>query len=397
MTLPDYTSAGRVNALPNTVDGLGDRALAPEILQLIGEFLERFLQNVVRAVMGVFPGGDTAFNILSQWGEDLDNQIQTFITQFNQIGDIVTGLIVVPINDMVSDFNDWWQDLTTQVDNTADDLIATMQNLFNSWFGGSGAVGTPAEVAAAVASIKSTLSSGWTVEVISTSDTWDRPYDVERFIEFWAIAIGSGSGGGKGSGSGADGGDGGRWMALQIDPTTLDDHIEATIAAGGAGRTSGATTSPDNGGDSEFGTGRIDGVYVSSDMAITASIGSPVGFYAATDSRPGSGGDGGSGSDPGNDGGRTPLATSGSGGSGSGGGSGGAGSDGGDATLTGAVRAGGAGGGGGGGGNTNGGAAGHGGFPGGGGGGGGAAVSGPGGNGGDGGNGAIVLLYRLTP
>ncbi|MBB3752623.1 hypothetical protein FHT44_005135 [Mycolicibacterium sp. BK634] len=112
--LPNWVtdvSAGKVDRLPHiSVPGLNDRPLAPEIIRLATEFLEQFLRNVVRAVMGFFPGGDTAFNILSQWGEDLHDNIQGFITQLNQIGDIFNGLVVVPFNAAVAHVADWFQE-----------------------------------------------------------------------------------------------------------------------------------------------------------------------------------------------------------------------------------------------------------------------------------------------
>lgn len=263
---------------------------------------------------------------------------------------------------------------------------------YNAWYGsgGSGIVGNMTSV---VSSIKAATVDGWTVQVISSSGTWTRPTATNNILEFWAICIGGGSGGDKGYSSafgseGGYGGYGGKWMAKQITPSSIPSSLTCTVGAGTAGRTSAQGFAPDNGNPSAFGG------LCSSSEAITASIASPVGFYAATDSRPGQGGKGGNeagGTNPGFAGTSTPLAAGGSAGS-AGAGAGGAGAA---AVLTGTIRAGGGGGGGGGSGVGSGGAGGPGGWPGGGGGGGGAANPANAGNGGNGANGAIVLLYKL--
>lgn len=284
----------------------------------------------------------------------------------------------------------------------ADDALVlaagTNTAAYNAWYGSGGTGGT-ANMTAVINSIKSSVADGWTVEVINTSGTWTRPAATDRIIEFWAICVGSGGGGDKGQASlsGADGGDGGvpgRWMAKQITPSTIPGTVTCTVGAGGAGRTSRSGSAPDNGNPSSFGS------LCSSSEALAASIGSLVGFYAATDSRPGVGGKGGDeagGGKAGAAGASTPLAAGGGGGAAGGA----AGAPGAAATLTGASRAGGGGGGGGGGTNAPpyiGGKGGAGGRPGGGGGGGGAVWSvtpAAAGDGGDGGHGNIILLYRI--
>lgn len=284
----------------------------------------------------------------------------------------------------------------------ADDALvlgaATNTAAYDAWYG-SGGVGSAANMTAVINSIKASVANGWTVEVINTSGTWTRPTATANILEFWAICVGSGGGGDKGQASlsGAVGGDGGvpgRWMAKQITPADIGSTVTCTVGAGGAGRTSRIGSAPDNGNASSF------GALCSSSEALAASIGSLVGFYAATDSRPGVGGKGGDeagGGKAGAAGASTPLAAGGAGGA-AGGASGAPGAA---ATLTGASRAGGAGGGGGGGTNAPpylGGKGGAGGRPGGGGGGGGAVWSvtaTAAGDGGDGGHGNIILLYRI--
>lgn len=294
-------------------------------------------------------------------------------------------------------------DASDALENAGDALdLASGTNTaaYNAWYGSGGTGGT-ANMTAVINSIKSSVADGWTVEVINTSGTWTRPAPVDRIIEFWAICIGGGGGGDKGESkttgsSGGDGGIPGRWMAKQITPSSIGSTVSVTVGAGGAGRASHLGSPSDNGGASSFGS------LCSSSEALTASIGSLVGFYSASDSRPGVGGRGGDeagGAKAGTGGGSTPLASGGAAG-GVSGGQGASGGPGGNANLSGAIRAGGGGGGGGGASNTPlvGGVGGAGGRPGGGGGGGGAAWSfspTAGGNGGDGGHGNVVLLYRI--
>lgn len=271
---------------------------------------------------------------------------------------------------------------------------------FNAWYG-SGGTGGSANMAAVVNSIKAATVNGWKVEVISSNGTWTKSTATggADILEFWAICVGGGGGGDKGQANigGAVGGDGGipgRWMAKQIIPAGIPSTVSCTVGTGGAGRTSRLGYALENGNASLFGS------LCSSAEATTASIGSIVGFYAATDSRPGAGGKGGNNAPAGGDNGQgTPLAGGGAGGAAAGAGV--AGNTGYNATLTGVTRAGGGGGGGGGGSNSppyTGGKGGNGGIPGGGGGGGGGVLSvtpTAAGDGGDGGNGRIVLLYKL--
>lgn len=284
----------------------------------------------------------------------------------------------------------------------------TNKAIYNAFYG-SGAAGTSAEVSTTIAAIKQKIDGGWTIQTITANGTWTRPWgSADAPKEFWVIAVGSGSGGGKGqwaypgNAPGGVGGSGGRWYAKQLDAATVDSSVWCTIGAGGAGKTSGSVDSPANQSNSSFGS------YVNTADIQTASIAGMVGFYAATDSRPGDGGSGGLGqpsgtgvaSTAGGAGESTPLASGGPGGSAVQAASwyGVSGSAGANATLTGQYRAGGGGGGGGGAGSLqSAGAGGPGGFPGGGGGGGGGAygMGGPqGGKGGNGANGIVILLWK---
>lgn len=278
-------------------------------------------------------------------------------------------------------------------------VTSVINNSFNSWYG-AGGTGNPAQMSNVINSIKAAVGGSWTVEVWSTAGTWYRSNVAasnDSFLEFWAICIGGGEGGGCGlqqfaaGAAGGQGGSGGRFFAKQIDPTTLTATVSVGVGAGSSGRAYTSTVTSGN----NTATASSFGAYAASTDAVTASIGALVGYYAATDSRPGAGGNGSAGGSGtyGLSGGSTPLAPGGAGGAPASGGQTGY-----SAVLTGQTRAGGGGGGGGGGGSgAIGGNGANGGWPGGGGGGGGGSQGAGlhGGNGGNGANGAVVLLYKL--
>lgn len=276
----------------------------------------------------------------------------------------------------------------------------TNRGIFNGFFGGNSATGTDVEVTTTMAAIKSKLDGGWELETINASQTWYRStaWDAANPpSEFWVICCGSGSGGGKGQASlngsdGGKGGQGGRWLAKQVDAATVTPTVWASIAPASAGQAGGfGKDAPNNFGDTSFGS------YCATNSSITASIAGFVSYSSAADARGGRGGDGGDesgGPKVGFAGDASPIAAG-----GVGGGITQVGGVGGTANLLGDTRAGGGGGGGGGGagfGQVPG-KGGAGGWPGGGGGGGGAAWTAAGGDGGHGGNGAagaVILLWK---
>lgn len=278
--------------------------------------------------------------------------------------------------------------------------------IYNGFYG-SGGAGTSSQVQATVETIKSKLDGGWTVQTITGSGTWTRPWS-ETPREFWAICIGGGSGGQGGSTgtnssaayAGGTGGKGGGYVAQQINPVDIPSSLTITIGQGGAGgdgaqqqgraRTSGVT-----GGATTFGS-----LATSVTGFSAAAIGSLFGYYDASSSAPGNGGTGrnSDGTVAATAGGSTPLAAGGAIGTS---GTNGVASNGATASLTGQTHAGGGGGGGGipgTGYSTPLRTGGNGGYPGGGGGGGngkqGAFSNNYAGDGGAGANGAIVLLWR---
>ena len=349
-------------------------------------------------------------------------------TVINQILDILNGNIVTPINSLVQGVKDWFglnQNKTSALNSSGQldagnlvgeiakesvegltDLGANVtgiaKNIFDKWFGGTSAAGTPAEVAQTIEAIQQAVIGGWTVDVFTTNGTWTKPANL---IECWMIAI---NGGGKGMPGGmsqtnADivpgglGGSSGGYIGQQIDPASIPASVPITVGPG-------ASTNGADGGITSLGSlvsGSPDGSGIST-----------IAGFTPTTSTPGRGGNGGqatgSGGSRGQDGGATPLAAAGVGGNGiNSTGTAQAGTAGANASLSAPTKAGGGGGGGGGGagstsssGTRRGGDGGAGGYPGGGSGGGGSAVGGgtfatqtPG-QPGPAPNGAAIIIYK---
>lgn len=301
----------------------------------------------------------------------------------------------------------------------ASGVTDTSRAIYNGYYGG-GAAGTVAQVQETVAAIKTKLESGYTLETLTTTGTWTRPWTpggVDEPTEFWALCFGSGGGGGAGqyatSGTvaGGLGGEAGSYAAIQIDPADIGETVSYTVATGALG----ATT---NGGARTSGSQTSFGSFITT-LSGRAFISSLFGYYDADDSSPGAGGTGGKANTTATAataGGSTPLASGGAAGANAANPTvfdvstaGGTGST---ASLELTTRAGGGGGGGGGGGWTGGTAplqfshtasnGGNGGFPGGGAGGGGAMFNSRNlgspytvaGNGGNGAHGVIILLWK---
>lgn len=392
------------------------------------------LNNLLDGALGSSGStGTTPANVLSAFQSLFDSNgvkpakvpgFPELTTESGQIKDILSGLTVTPVNSQIGDIKTWFAGLTgkTQGLNSSgqldgskitgtiasvSDLSSTVTDgfagLFNGWFGGSSGSGTPSEVQATVEAIKAAIGGGYTIEVKTSSGTWTKPAGL---VEFHAGVVGGGGKGFNGQAGtststnyvGGNGGLGGGWTFMQIDPADLGSTVSYVVGAGQS------VTPGANGGNSSFGS------FVTSTPGV-GGMATVTGFVA-TSSLPGNGGKGGDSTatsgnagNAGADGESTPLAGGGTGGAGGGGtGTGGNGVTGSTAVLTGITRAGGGGGGGGGGvarsspNSATSGNGGNGGFPGGGGGGGGGRkhnnTGGTTGAGGNGGNGCVILVYK---
>lgn len=105
----------------NLVEGLVD--LASTVGQQVQDFTD-FL-----AELWANPGA-----VIEQIGQDLVDGLQGALgdlnTMWNQLGDIVQGLIVTPITDGVARFQEWWGSITQGVQQTVDDAAEAADDLW---------------------------------------------------------------------------------------------------------------------------------------------------------------------------------------------------------------------------------------------------------------------------
>jgi len=118
-------------------------------------------------------------------------------------------------------------------------------NIYNGWFGGSSATGTPGEVATTVAAIKTAVLDGFTITIFPASNhAWPIPAGITQIT---GVVIGGGGRGtagataGTGSAAGGIGGSSGGYLSAELDITgltpgssTLDITVGAAAATAGA-------------------------------------------------------------------------------------------------------------------------------------------------------------------
>lgn len=421
MTAPKITPSQSVNTPLEEVERYSPQLTAKRIGIIGGVLIDLILAQVCLALGNVSILGIKPFEFLTQWGYDLQAKAADAYKNSFAIVDARSGAAagttssgsIVSIYNAAAAINSTANTASTTATTAASSAstalsnnVATNSAIYNGFYG-AGATGTSTEVLATVTDIKTQLAGGWTVQTITTSGTWTRPWSAGAIPkEFWAICV-AGGGGGQGGATGlagttwtgGTGGDGGAYVAQQVNPTDIGSTVSVTVGLGGTGGVGGRQNNSvfrqlgDDGGTTSFGS-----LASAAFSYASSSIATLFGYYDASASAPGTGGNGqhASGTPAATAGASTPLAAGGAAGP-----SNSSGSDGGNASLTGQTRCGGGGGGGGssvivqsspyrGGGN--------GGFPGGGGGGGGALAGGGSsyyaGNGGNGANGVVVLLWR---
>lgn len=289
-----------VQTIINWFTGLGK-------LLLVGDFMG-FLRQVTGGA------SDDLGELIQEFINMLNplNSIPYIMSVLNQILDIISGAFTTPINGALQMLKDWWVgivgrtqllnaddgtldgssivgtvaataveglvDLGNDVVDIGNDLLATGQAIVNGWFGGTSGGGAPADVQYTIETIKQTVINGYTVDTITSSQSYAKPSTT--LSELVIIAIGGGRNGAGGSsgtttqgGAPGLGGVNGGYLKVNLDPASITWPVSVTIGTAGNDTSFGSytTTVPGGGGiQGEFG-------------------------YIATSSTPGSGGDGGRG------------------------------------------------------------------------------------------------------
>lgn len=288
-----------VQTIINWFTGLGR-------LLLVGDFLG-FLRQVTGGA------SDNMGELVQEFIQMLNplNSIPYIMSVLNQILDIISGAFTTPINGALQMLKDWWNaiagktqaltedgeldgssivgtvaasaveglvDLGNDVVDIGNDLVATGQAIVNGWFGGSSATGTPTEVQETLETIKQAVINGYTVDTITSSQSYAKPSTT--LSELVIVAIGGGNPGFGGSsgtttqgGAPGNGGTNGGFKKVNLDPASITWPVSATVG------TAGNTTSFGSYVTTVLGGGGIQGDF----------------GYLATSSTPGSGGDGGTG------------------------------------------------------------------------------------------------------
>jgi hypothetical protein len=230
----------------------------------------------VKSALQAIPGGNIASQLLAARIPPLDGSIL-------QTGNI--NLALVSLLGSLATGN-----IPTLPGSKVPDVIDIAKNMFNNWFGGTTAAGTPAEVATTIAAIKTTVAGGFTLQTFTVSNgSWTVPADLLAASEVYAGVVG---GGGKGTAgltvkndtagataAGGSGGNNGGYKRVKVaNPAGIGATLAITIGA--AASTNGA-----NGGATSIGS------LVSS----TAGIGSTEvsAEFLSSSSLPGDGGNGG--------------------------------------------------------------------------------------------------------
>lgn len=244
------------------------------------ESLELVFQQLNAAVTQAVNSATAAFGIVTQFG--------SFLHQ--QVGGLPDAPNYVDADDFLEQIGAVSGQLVDTAFGAAANVLAGFAGIFNAWFGGTAAAGTPQEAIATVESIRVLTKDGYTVQTFVTSNpTWTVPPELVAAEVGWAGVIG---GGGKGSqgfynvsnvlslGFGGAGGVDGGYALARFDPKMLPATLPITIGTA-------ATVNGASGSQSSI------GALVTSTPGISG-ISTPEGYQAST-SKPGRGGKGGDG------------------------------------------------------------------------------------------------------
>lgn len=304
LSLPDLAALNPTQLLPNLLGAFQgiDLTNPGSVLQAIGNALDGVpvLGDIIDIIEGVVLGGGTDvgfpysfpisfggggtnpviqfftnfrsfFDIIdfSDVGFDFDEAWDNFLTA-GALGDAFAGLqdfiqqiidailekltgipvvggLIANLANELGDLADGVQDALANADDALGGLadlggsvVSGFQALFNGWFGGSGAAGTPAEVATTIAAIKDAVAGGYTIHTFTSSNlSWTLPAGTQMAT---GIVMGGGGMGANGAASegainGGAGGSHGGYLAAELDLTGLTAGTSTLSITVGAGAT----------------------------------------------------------------------------------------------------------------------------------------------------------------
>ena len=264
-----------------------------KLLEIPREVISIFA-TIVNAFLGDYTGDDEALTIIQALFAPIRALLQlvTGVTGIPSEGQVTGGPLADAIT-AVSNLIQWLQDLIDAIcsafrrvpvaggsianafedmANTQELVDGTRAGIVEGWNAGSTS-GADLGVYAVFMDIQTAIAAGYTVQTITSSQTWAKPASATH--EIVVIAIGSGQTGPNGTAgyrsTAAQGGLGGGYLAQTFKPDTVPATVAITIGAGGAQTSFGSllTTTAGSGG-----------------------IATPFG-YSDTTSLPGRGGNGG--------------------------------------------------------------------------------------------------------
>ncbi|QGJ89730.1 minor tail protein [Mycobacterium phage Superchunk] len=100
---------------------------------IIPDWIEDDFANVANAVTKIMSilTAPIKFLLEADWQAWINSTWNEFQRMVNQIIEILQGVVVTPINDAVQGVKDWWNQITSGVADTANDI----QDTWNSWWG----------------------------------------------------------------------------------------------------------------------------------------------------------------------------------------------------------------------------------------------------------------------
>ncbi|QKT07945.1 hypothetical protein HUN08_12665 [Gordonia sp. X0973] len=258
------------------VEGVG------EVVEQIATFLRGiasiFEQLRDAITQNVIPAAGTALREIYDFMKDsVTGGINNLQATLNQIRDLFNGLVVTPINNVVSGVKDWLYDLLNWKTTTTTNHDAIRDGIIKGWEG-TASVSADDDVWGTMDAIRSRVGNeGYTRVGITSTQLWTKPSGTTEIV---LVGIAAGKDGEPGGNDGGLGGLGGGHKVQAIDPASVS-AVHVTVGT--------------NGQATQFRADSSGGA-----LLMEALSGSPGGLgtlfgYSSSNSSAGSGGAGGAG------------------------------------------------------------------------------------------------------